>query len=132
MKNKNVVEVLIDGKKYSINGFESDDYIQKVVSYLNKKIKEYKKVESYKRLDSDLKNLFLNINLVDDYFKAKDKIELLNEENKAKDKMVLEMKNDMIEFREIDNKRLKKISELEKKLEEANKKLDNLEKKNKK
>ena len=34
MKKKNDVEVLIDGRKYTLCGFESPEYIQKIASTL--------------------------------------------------------------------------------------------------
>ena len=38
MKKKNDVEVLIDGRKYTLCGFESQEYIQKIASYINRKL----------------------------------------------------------------------------------------------
>ena len=37
MKTKNEVEVLIGGEKYTICGYESDDYLQKIATYINRK-----------------------------------------------------------------------------------------------
>ena len=43
MKNMNDTDVLIDGRKYTICGFESDEYLQKIASYINHKFNEFKK-----------------------------------------------------------------------------------------
>ena len=51
MKKKNDVEVLIDGRKYTLCGFESPEYIQKIASYINRKLAEFHKQEGYARLD---------------------------------------------------------------------------------
>ena len=56
MKKKNDVEVLIDGRKYTLCGFESPEYIQKIASYINRKLAEFHKQEGYARLDLDLRN----------------------------------------------------------------------------
>lgn len=57
MKKKNDVEVLIDGRKYTLCGFESPEYIQKIASYINRKLAEFHKQEGYARLDLDLRNM---------------------------------------------------------------------------
>ena len=67
MKKKNDVEVLIDGRKYTLCGFESPEYIQKIASYINRKLAEFHKQEGYARLDLDLRNTLLAINIADDY-----------------------------------------------------------------
>ena len=69
MKKKNDVEVLIDGRKYTLCGFESPEYIQKIASYINRKLAEFHKQEGYARLDLDLRNTLLAINIADDYYK---------------------------------------------------------------
>ena len=37
---KNYTEVLIGGKVFTLSGFESEDYLQKVSTYLNHKLDE--------------------------------------------------------------------------------------------
>ena len=46
---KTDTDVLIDGKLFTISGYESPDYIQKIASYINGKIKEFNSVEGYRR-----------------------------------------------------------------------------------
>ena len=38
--SKNFTEVLIGGKVFNLGGFESEEYLQKVSTYLNHKIDE--------------------------------------------------------------------------------------------
>ncbi|MCR5430052.1 MAG: cell division protein ZapA, partial [Eubacterium sp.] len=45
MSSKNYIDVVIDGKIYNIGGFESEAYLQKVASYINNMILEFKKNE---------------------------------------------------------------------------------------
>lgn len=127
MKNMNDAEVLIDGRKYTICGFESDEYLQQIASYINRKFAEFKEKDYYRRLDLDLRNVLLAINIADDYYKAKKKSAELKTENELKDKMVLEMKHEIIELQESVNAHIHKQAELEASLEKAEKKIIELE-----
>lgn len=127
MKNKNDVEVLIDGRKYTICGFESAEYLQQIASYINRKFIEFKKKDFYSRLDMNLRNVLLAINIADDYYKTKKKANEYKTENELKDKMVLDMKHEIIQFQEETKGNQKKIKELELALEKAEKKIVELE-----
>lgn len=127
MKNKNDVEVLIDGRKYTICGFESAEYLQQIASYINRKFIDFKKKDYYARLDLDLRKILLAINIADDYYKMKKKASEYRTENELKDKMVLEMKHEIINLQEDVKARDKKIGELEKDMEKAEKKIIELE-----
>ncbi len=127
MKSRNDIEVLIEGRRYTICGFESDEYIQQIASYINRKFAEFKKKDYYHRLDLDLRNVLLAINIADDYFKTKKKAKDYRAESQAKDKTVLDMKHKIIDLQEKEKKDEKKIDELEKELEDAEKKIIELE-----
>ena len=45
MSSKNYIDVIIDGKIYNIGGFESEAYLQKVASYINNMIAEFKQAD---------------------------------------------------------------------------------------
>ena len=62
-------EVIIDGKVYTLSGYEEEDYLQKVATYINGKINEFQSVESFKRLPQDTKSTLIELNIADDYFK---------------------------------------------------------------
>ncbi len=127
MKSRNDIEVLIEGRRYTICGFESEEYIQQIASYINRKFAEFKKKEYYHRLDLDLRNVLLAINIADDYFKTKKKARDYRAESQGKDKTVLDMKHKIIDLQEKEKKDEKKIDELEKELEAAEKKIIELE-----
>lgn len=127
MKSKNDTEVLIDGRKYTICGFESDEYLQQIASYINRKFSEFKQKEYYARLDMDLRSILLAINIADDYYKAKKKENEFRSENELKDKMLLDMKHELIELQEKNKKAEASIDELEDSLEAAEKKIVELE-----
>ena len=45
MAAKNNTEVIIDGKVYTLSGYESQEYLQKVATYINDKIAEFKMLD---------------------------------------------------------------------------------------
>ncbi len=127
MKNLNDVEVLIDGRKHTICGFESPEYLQQIASYINRKTSEFKKKDYYSRLDLDLRNVLLAINIADDYYKAKKKANEFRTENEIKDKLVLEMKHEIIDLQENLKKQETACKKVQKDLEAAERKIIELE-----
>lgn len=97
MKEKNDVEVLINGRKYTICGFESAEYLQRVATYINSKYAEFREKSNYRTLDVELRNILLAINIADDYFKADKEKESMRQDNENKDKLVLDMKHEVME-----------------------------------
>ena len=96
MAGKTDAEVIIGGKVLTLSGYESEEYLQKVASYINNKIAEYNKVESYRRQPPELKSTLLELNIADDYFKAKKRIDELDEEIKLKEKELYDLKHELI------------------------------------
>ncbi len=96
MAQKTDTDVVIGGKVFTLSGFESEEYLQKVASYLNNKNNECEKSESFRHLSRDLQQVMLQINVVDDYFRAKKEISLLEDELKAKDDELSELKHKLI------------------------------------
>lgn len=65
---KNRVAVRIGGKEYTLIGLESDDYIQKVASYIDKKLVEVQKKNP--KLNSSMIAVLTAVNVADEFFKA--------------------------------------------------------------
>ncbi|MBR1743624.1 MAG: cell division protein ZapA [Lachnospiraceae bacterium] len=107
MNEKTDVDVIINGKTYTISGYESSEYLQRVALHINDLISEFQKQDGYRRLDSDMKTILLAINLGDDYYKAQQKIEEIQEEKSELEKEIFEMKHKMMEMQT----ELKEISE---------------------
>ena len=122
MKSKNDVDVLINGRKYTLCGFESADYIQKVATYINSKLSEFQK-EYYANMDIELKNILLAINIADDYFKVDRDVKSVMKDNERKDKMVLEMKHKILEQETAEAELKEQMEELRKTLETSEKKV---------
>lgn len=93
---KHFTEVLIGGKVYTLSGFEGEEYLQKVSSYLNHKITECTNSEGYRKQSADTRNVLLALNIADDYFKAKAQVEKLEHDLDMKDREIYDLKHDLI------------------------------------
>ena len=96
MSSKNKTEVLIDGKIYTLSGYESEEYLQRVATYINNKLAELNKMDGYARLSQELKSILLELNVADDYFKAKNQVEMVEEELAQKDQELYDLKHELI------------------------------------
>ena len=96
MSSKNKTEVLIDGKIYTLSGYESEEYLQRVATYINNKLAELKKLDGYARLSQELKSILLELIVADDYFKAKNQVEMVEDELAQKDQELYDLKHDLI------------------------------------
>ncbi len=96
MATKHDTEVLIGGKVFTLSGYESEEYLQRIAAYINGKISEYSKIDSYSRQSIDVQNILLQLNIADDYFKTREKYDSLKESSDAKDKELYDVKHDLI------------------------------------
>ena len=96
MSAKTDTEVIIGGKVLTVSGNESAEYLQKVAAYINSKVNEYAKMDSFKRQSVEKQNMLIQLNIADDYFKAKKQIELLEQDLKAKDNELYDLKHELI------------------------------------
>lgn len=96
MSAKTSAEVVIDGKVYTLSGYEGEEYLQKVAAYINGKITEYDTLEDYRHLSLNMKSTLIQLNIADDYFKAKAQVEKLERDIELKDKEIYDLKHDLI------------------------------------
>ncbi len=96
MASKTDTEVIIGGKVFTLSGYESEEYLQKVASYINNKVNEYSKMDSFRRQPLDTQGVLLQLNIADDYFKAKKQISMLEEELQRKEKELYDLKHELI------------------------------------
>lgn len=127
MNQKNGVEVIINGKQINLGGYESEEYLQKVAAFINSKYNELKQTDSYKRLDSDMKNLSIQLNLADEYFKLKKQMEEASGDSTAKSGEIFDLKHEVITAQTKLEAALKEIDELKKENLEAQKRIIRLE-----
>lgn len=128
MAKKNTAEVLINGKAYTISGYESTAYLHRVATYLNEMEEQIAQTENYNRLSPDEKQLLKNMNLADLYFKANDAKEELKQQSEQKDKEIYSLKHDLIDARMENEKLVNQIQELETRLSQEQKRQDRLNK----
>ena len=96
MSSKTDTEVIIGGKVFTLSGYESEEYLQKVASYINNKIADYSKMDGFKRQPVDTQNVLLQLNIADDYFKAKKQVEMLEAQLSDKEKELYDIKHELI------------------------------------
>ncbi len=127
MALKTDTEVIIGGKVFTLSGNESEEYLQKVANYINNKIAEYAKVEGFKRQPIDVQNVLMELNIADDYFKAKKQIEILHEQAEEKEKELYDLKHELIAAQiKLENTE-KNMKGLQKELNEDSKKIIQME-----
>lgn len=68
MTGRNKVVIRIAGKDYTVVGVETDEYIQKVGLYIDKKMNEILKINQ--KLSTSMAAVLTAVNVADDYFKA--------------------------------------------------------------
>ena len=96
MAVKTDTEVIIGGKVLTLSGYESEEYLQKVASYINNKLTEYGRVESFRRQPVDTQHVLLELNIADDYFKAKKQIDRMDEDAASREKELYDLKHELI------------------------------------
>ena len=127
MASKTDTEVLIGGKVFTLSGYESEEYLQKVASYINNKIAEYNKIDGFKRQPIDTQNVLLQLNIADDYFKSKKQIELMEEQLSEQEKELYDLKHELIATQiKLENTE-KNSKNLQTKLDDSSKKIIQLE-----
>ena len=96
MSAKTSAEVVIAGKVYTLSGYEGEEYLQKVAAYINNKISEYDAIEDFRHLPLNMKSTYIQLNIADDYFKAKSHVEKLEKDLEIKEKEIYDLKHELI------------------------------------
>ncbi|MBQ3912821.1 MAG: cell division protein ZapA [Lachnospiraceae bacterium] len=109
---KNDTEVIINNKRYTLSGFESEEYLQKIASFINGKINDLKSQDAYKTMDQEMKAVLLEINLADEYFKLKRQYDESEDDSDSKSNEIYSLKHELMS--------------LQTKLEKANKEIERL------
>ena len=127
MNTKNDVEVIINGKQYTLSGYESSEYLQKIATHINDKYAQFKQNDGFTKLDADMKNILLAINLSDDFYKAQQSAEELQKVKEDLEKEIFNMKHDMIAMKVQIEERDKELEALKQEKTEAEHKVIRLE-----
>lgn len=119
MSAKKSAEVLIGGKVYTLSGYEEEEYLQKVAAYINNKISEFDSMEEFRIFPADMKATLVELNIADDYFKAKALVEKYESDMELRDKELYDLKHDLIS----DQVRVEALEEQVRNLENEKKEL---------
>ena len=96
MNSRNYTDVIIAGKVYTLGGYESEEYLQKVAAYLNGKNSELRKMDGFLRQTPDYQNILLQLNVADDYFKAVGRLEELEEQAETQANEIYSLKHQLV------------------------------------
>ena len=97
MAQKIDIPVVINGKVYTLSGYEGEDYLQNVANYINGKISECKTSEQYRRMNTEYQGVLLALNIADDYFKAKKIADEAVRDDSDKEKQLYDLRHEVIE-----------------------------------
>ncbi len=80
MADKKTIQVIIDGKIYVLSGENSESYLHDVADYLNHKNESIRKeMWNYNKLEESVRSLLLQINICDELFQERKKVEEMQE-----------------------------------------------------
>ena len=125
MSAKKSTTVVIGGRVLTLSGYEEEDYLQRVATKKKKKIDDFTKLDSYRKMNADMKAILLELNIADDYFSMKEKVTDLENQLKQKDKELYSLKHDLITNQAAKND----ISEREEALKKENQELRTMKEK---
>ena len=127
MAQKIDIPVVINGKVYTLSGFEGEDYLQNVASYINGKISECKTSEQYRRMNTEYQGILLALNIADDYFKAKKIADEVVKDDSEKEKQLYDLRHEVIEAQIKHEAALKLVEEYKDQVNQLQRKLVQLE-----
>lgn len=71
MSSKNTTEVIIGGKVFTLGGYESEEYLQKIATYINNKLAELLKEDGFRRQSAEVRANIMYLNIADDYLRLR-------------------------------------------------------------
>jgi cell division protein ZapA len=96
MALKSDTEVIIGGKVYTISGYESEEYMQKVASYINNMFNEFASNEAFRKANIEQQSVLMQINIADAYFKEVNKLNASQESITAKERELYDVKHELV------------------------------------
>ncbi|MGI5988749.1 MAG: cell division protein ZapA [Lachnospiraceae bacterium] len=127
MADKNDVEVVIGGKVFTLSGYESEEYLQKLASHVSSRLAELNADRDFRKLPSETRVNMVYLNLADDYFKAKKIADSLQEDIDQKDKEIYDLKHELITDQIQLDTRQKELKDLKAELAKCQKQIARLE-----
>lgn len=96
MAQKNNVQVVIDGKVYTLSGYEDPEYLNKVAAYINTKLSEIRAEEGFKRQTREVQTILMYLNVADDYYKAKKNADAVSLELEDRTREISALKHELV------------------------------------
>jgi len=127
MNKKNDAQVMILNKPYTLSGFESDEYLQRIAYFINSTYDEVKKQEFYNSMDMETKHVLLCINLADEYCKVKQRNEELKSDFERQADEIGSLRREILEYKSKLESAAKEQELLKEKIVEEQKKIVKLE-----
>ena len=124
---KTDIAVVINNKVYTISGYEGEEYLQNIATYINGKIADCKTSEEYRIMNTEYQGTLLAINIADDYFKAKTQADELFTDNNEKEQQLYELRHEIIETQIKHEAALKLVEEYKEQVSKLQKKIVQLE-----
>ena len=121
------IPVVINNKVYTLSGYEGEEYLQNVATYINGKIAECKTSEEYRRMNIEYQGVLLALNIADDYFKAKAKADETVGDNTDKEQQLYELRHEVIESQIKHEAALKLVEEYKEQVSALQKRVVQLE-----
>ena len=119
METKNYTQVLIDGKIYTLGGSEDEAYLQRTASYVNEKNMQLRGIPGFSKQSADYQQVMIQLNIADDYFKALDHSEQMEEERNRMEKESYSLKHELVSTQMKLEAVLKDLEERQVQLEET-------------
>lgn len=127
MADKNDVEVVIGGKVFTLSGYESEEYLQKLASHVSGRLAELNEDKDFRKLPSETKVNMVYLNLADDYFKTRKIADSLQEDIDQKDKEIYDLKHELITDQIQLDTRQKELKDLKAEVARLQKQISRLE-----
>jgi cell division protein ZapA len=125
--NKVDIPVVINGKVYTLSGYEGEDYLQNVATYINSKISECKASDQYRRMNTEYQGVLLALNIADDYFKAKSRADSMVSEDTNKEQQLYDLRHEVIEAQIKQESAVRMIEEYKEQINALQRKIIQLE-----
>ncbi|MCM1398773.1 MAG: cell division protein ZapA [Clostridium sp.] len=127
MAKKIDIPVVINSKVYTLSGYEGEDYLQNIATYINNKISECKASDQYRRMNAEYQGILLALNIADDYFKAKSKADSMVSEDSNKEQQLYDLRHEVIEAQIKHESALRMIDEYKEQINALQRKIIQLE-----
>lgn len=123
VEDKNVTEVRIHGKEYMLKGEESQEYMQKVANYIDKKMAEISK--NSVRMSTAATAILTAVNVADDYFKLQQSVADMKRDLEVKTKDVETYKDEINKLKMKNTQTQLEFAKVKSEMEKEKNKTDN-------